>query len=167
MNLAGSRVWGVAVLVLALAGCNQNPAETETQDTAPAPVAQTEPVAPAAPEAPAPAPFPPLTEGPVNSVDSVMLSRPQDAPGAMIIRVLGTAASGGWTLPKLQPVTDAGTDASIVSYQFVATSPEASDDANTAAEQLETELRVDTLAPEVMTIRVVSATNEISAPVAQ
>jgi hypothetical protein len=103
----------------------------------------------------------------VNSVDSVMLSRPEDSPSAMIIRVLGTAASGGWSLPKLQPVTDAGTDASIVSYQFVATSPEASDDSNTAAERLETELRVDSLAPDVMTIRIVSATNEISAPVAQ
>jgi hypothetical protein len=103
----------------------------------------------------------------VNSVDSVMLSRPEDAPDAMIIRVFGTAASSGWSLPKLQPVTDAGTDASIVSYQFVATSPEVIDDANAVAEQLETELRVDSLAPEVMTIRIVSATNEISAPVAQ
>jgi len=167
MNLARSHAWGVAVLVLALAGCNQNTAETEAPETAPAPVAQTEPAAPPPPEVQAPAPIPPLTEMPLNSVDSVMLSRPPDAPSALIIRVSGTAASGGWSLPKLQPVTDAGTDASIVSYQFVATSPEASDDANTAAEQLETELRLDSLAPEVMTIRIVSATNEISAPVAQ
>lgn len=167
MNLAPSRMCGVAVLVLVLAGCNQNTAETSAPETAPAPVAQAEPVASPPPEAPAPAPIPPATEMPVSTVDSVMLSRPQDAPSAMIIRVLGTAASGGWTLPKLQPITDAGTDASIVSYQFIATSPEASDDANTAAEQLETELRVDALPPEVMTIRIVSATNEISAPVAQ
>jgi len=166
MNLARSRVRGIAVLVLALGGCNQNTAETQAPETAP-PVAQTEPAAPPPPEIPAPAPIPPLTEMAVNSVDSVMLSRAEDAPSAMIIRVLGTAASGGWSLPKLQPVSDAGTDASIVSYQFVATSPEASDDANTAAEQLETELRVDSFAPEVMTIRIVSATNEISAPVAQ
>jgi hypothetical protein len=96
-----------------------------------------------------------------------MLSRPQDAPGAMIIRVLGTAASNGWSLPKLEPMVEEGSDASIVSYKFVATSPEASDDLNTAAEQIETELRVDALPPEVTTIRIVSATNDISAPVAQ
>jgi len=167
MNLARSHVWGIAVLVLALAGCNQNTAETQAPETTPGPVAQAEPVTPPAPEVLGPAPIPPSTEMTVNSVDSVMLSRPEDSPSAMIIRVLGTAASGGWSLPKLQPVTDAGTDASIVSYQFVATSPEASDDSNTAAERLETELRVDSLAPDVMTIRIVSATNEISAPVAQ
>lgn len=85
----------------------------------------------------------------------------------MIIRVLGTAASTGWTLPKLEPMADATSDASILSYQFVATSPEAADDANTAPEQIVTELRVDSLPSEVMTIRIVSATNEVSAPVAQ
>jgi hypothetical protein len=85
----------------------------------------------------------------------------------MIIRVLGTAASSGWSLPKLEPMADGGNEASIISYQFVATSPEASDDANTAAEQIVTELRVDSLPPEVTTIRIVSATNEVSAPVAQ
>ena len=167
MILARSHIWGVAVLALALAGCDQNTTETTAPEAAPAPVAQTEPATPPAAEAPAPAPIPPSTELQVNSVDSVMLSRPEDAPGTMVIRVLGTAPSRGWSLPKLQPVTDSGTDASIVSYQFVATSPEVSDDANAVAEQLETELRVDSLAPEVMTIRIVSATNEISAPVAQ
>ena len=167
MNLARSGIGVVVVLVLALGGCNQNTAETQAPDAAPAPVAQAEPAAAPPPAAPVPAPIPPSTEAPVNSVDSVMLSRPQDAPSAMIIRVLGTAASTGWSLPKLEPMADAGSDASIVSYQFVATSPEASDDANTAAEQIETELRVDSLPPEVTTIRIVSATNEVSAPVAQ
>jgi hypothetical protein len=96
-----------------------------------------------------------------------MLSRPQDAPSAMIIRVLGTTASGGWSTPKLEPMAGADTDASIMSYQLVATSPEAVDDANTAAAQVEAELRVDSLPMEVTTIRVVAATNEVSAPVAQ
>jgi hypothetical protein len=103
----------------------------------------------------------------VNSIDSVMLSRPQDAPNAMIIRVLGTTVSGGWSVPKLEPMADAGPDASILSYQFVATSPEANDDTNTAPEQVEAELRVDSLPAEVTTIRVVAATNEVAAPVAQ
>ena len=61
----------------------------------------------------------------------------------------------------------AGADASTISYQFVATSPEAVDDANTAAEQVEAELRVDALPADVTTIRIVAATNEVSAPVAQ
>ena len=167
MNFARSHAGAIAVLFLALAGCNQNTTETEAPDPAPAPVTQTEPLAPPPAEVPAPAPIPPMTEMAVNSVDSVMLSRPEDAPSALVIRVLGTAASNGWSLPRLEPVTDAGTDASIVSYQFVATSPETSDEPSTVAAQLETELRVDTLPPEVMTIRIVSATNEISAPVAQ
>lgn len=165
MNLARSGLWGVAVLVLGLAGCNQNTAETQAPEIAP--VAEVEPAAAPPETAPAPAPIPPSTELPVTSVDSVMLSRPLDAPNAMIIRVLGTAASTGWSLPKLAPMAEGGSDASIVSYQFVATSPEASDDTNTAAELIETELRVDSLLPEVTTIRIVSATNEVSAPVAQ
>ena len=165
------RVWsgsaGVIVLALALTGCNQNTAQTETPEAPPAPVASVEPPPAAPPVAEAPAPIPPNTEAQVSSVDSVMLSRPQDAPSAMIIRVLGTAASGGWSTPKLEPMADAGTDASIMSYQLVATSPEASDDANTAAAQVEAELRVDSLPADVTTIRIVAATNEVSAPVAQ
>jgi hypothetical protein len=69
-----------------------------------------------------------------------MLSRPQDAPEAMIIRVLGTASSPGWTEPKLEAMSDAGGNASIRSYQFVATSPE-TPDAGTATQPIETELR--------------------------
>jgi hypothetical protein len=167
MVLVRSTALSIAVLVLALAGCDQNTVETQAPDTAPAPVADAEPTAPP-PAEPVPAAIPPLTELPVNSVDSVMLSRPQDAPGAMIIRVLGTAASNGWSLPKLEPMVEEGSDASIVSYKFVATSPEAaSDDPDPTPEQIETELLVDSLPAEVMTIRIVSATNEVSAPVAQ
>lgn len=64
-------------------------------------------------------------------------------------------------------MADGSSDASIMSYQLVATSPEAVDDANTAPEQIVTELRVDALPVEVTTIRIVAATNEVSAPVAQ
>ena len=108
MNLARSGVRGVAVLVLALAACNQNTAETQAPDTAPAPVVEAEQPA-ATPAEPAPAPIPTLTELPVSSVDSVMLSRPQDAPGAMIIRVLGTAASNGWSLRNSSHVEETAT----------------------------------------------------------
>jgi hypothetical protein len=157
---------GVLVLAFAIAGCNQNTEETKAPEAPPpAPVATVEPPAPLPPAVPAP--VPPSTETQANSVDSVMLSRPADAPNAMIIRVLGTTASAGWSLPRLEPMADGSSDASIMSYQLVATSPEAVDDANTAPEQIVTELRVDSLPAEVTTIRVVAATNEVSAPVAQ
>jgi hypothetical protein len=166
MKVARASVAGVFVLALAVAGCNQNTAETKApEEQAPAPVATAEPPEPPPPPA-APAPIPPSTETQVNTIDSVMLSRPADAPNAMIIRVLGTTASAGWTLPKLEPM-EGNSDASIVSYQLLATSPEAADDGNTAPEQIVTELRVDALPPDVTTIRVVAAMNEVSAPVAQ
>lgn len=168
MSSARSKVVAIAALTLLLAGCEQEQRTAQTDVQAPAPPATANVVQPAASPPPAaPAPIPLATELPVNTIDSVMLSRPQDAPSAMIIRVLGTAASGGWTLPKLEPMADNGSDAPIMSYQFVATSPEASDDTNTAAEQVVAELRVDSLPPDVTTIRIVSATNEVSAPVAQ
>jgi hypothetical protein len=166
MNVARASRAAIFVLALAIAGCDQTTEETKAPEAPPpAPVAITEPPAPPPPAAPAP--IPPSTEVQVNSVDSVMLSRPADAPNAMIIRVLGTTASAGWSLPKLEPMADGSSDASIVSYQLLATSPEAADDANTAPQQIVTELRVESLPPEVTTIRVVAATNEVSAPVAQ
>jgi len=153
-----------AAVALLLVSCNKSPNENQAQQSAPATTAETGPVPPAPPAAPPP--VPPATELPISTVDSVMLSRPQDAPEAMIIRVLGTASSPGWTEPKLEAMSDTGGDASIKSYQFVATSPE-TPDAGTAMQPIETELRVDALPPEVKTIRIVSATNEVSAPVAQ
>jgi len=163
MKSPSNLIAAVAVTLL-LFGCNRNASETQTAQPAAAPTAE---VAPASPPPPAaPPPIPPETELPVNSVDSVMLSRPPDAPESMIIRVLGTAVSAGWTEPKLEPMADSGGDTSIKSFQFVATSPQSSDAAN-ASQPIETELRVDSLPTDVKTIRIVSATNEVSAPVAQ
>jgi len=153
----------VVALTLLLVACNRNAPESQTQEAPPATTAETA----APPPAPAgPPPIPPSTELPITSVDSVMLSRPQDAPESMIIRVLGTASSAGWTEPKLEPMADTSGDTSIKSYQFVATSPESAD-AGAATQSIETELRVEGLPPEVKTIRIVSASNEVSAPVAQ
>src|SRR3954471_14408084 len=91
----------VAAVVLALTGCNRNqPANAPAPAEAPAPAAS----APA-PEPPPP-PTPPMTELPLNSVDSVMLTRPQDAPTAIIIRVSGSAPSTGWTDVKLVEDTE-------------------------------------------------------------
>src|SRR5262245_27294651 len=95
MKRVRSGLAGVVVLALALIGCNQNTAATEATEPAPGAVASVEPQAPLPPPVETPAPIPPSTEAQVNSVDSVMLSRPQDAPNSMIIRVLGTTVSGG------------------------------------------------------------------------
>ena len=164
MKAARLGVLVAAAVSLLLVACNRNPSESQSQQSVPAPTAESGPAPPAPPEAPPP--LPPSTELPIGSVDSVMLSRPPDAPEAMIIRVLGTAPSLGWTEPKLAPMSDTGGDASIKSYQFVATSPE-TPDAGKNAQPIETQLRVDALPPEVKTIRIVSATNEVSAPVTQ
>ena len=156
------RVLALAV-VLALTGCNRNP-----QANAPAP--EQAPPATAAPaptpQPPAPAPIPPATELPLNTVDSVMLTRAQDAPMAIIIRVSGSAPSQGWTGVKLVEDAETAAAAGVKTYKLVATSPEMPGE-NHTPETLEAELRVDGLPEDVMTIRIVSATNEISAPVAQ
>jgi hypothetical protein len=95
-----------------------------------------------------------------------MLSRPPDAPMTLVIHVSGTALSPGWSDAKLAEEPDNGTDTSIKTYRLVATSP-AMPDENRTAQPMEVELRLESLPPDVKTIRIVSATNEISAPIAQ
>ena len=95
-----------------------------------------------------------------------MLNRPPDAPAALIIDVTGTTASPGWSNPHLAEDTGAGNDPSVKSYKFVATSP-GSAAPNGTPQMVDTELRVDSLPPEVKSIRVISASNEISAPVTE
>ena len=149
-------------VVLALTGCNRNPQAAPAPEQSPPPATAPAPV----PQPPAPAPIPPATELPLNTVDSVMLTRPQDAPMAIIIRVSGSALSNGWTGVKLVEDEENTAAAGVKTYKLVATSPEMPDEKRTP-ETLEAELRVDALPEDVMTIRIVSATNEISAPVAQ
>ena len=160
MRVSVAIIFAVGAAVIVLAGCNRNPAQTPAPPEAPAATA------PAAPQPSAPPPIPPATELPVNSVDSVMLSRPQDEPMAIIIHVSGTALSTGWTNAKLAEESDGGADSSIKTYKFVATSPEMPDE-NRTAQPIEAEIRVDSLSPDIKAIRIVSSTNEVSAPIAQ
>ena len=160
MRVSVAIIFAVGAAIIVLAGCNRNPAQTPASPEAPAATA------PAAPQPSAPPPIPPATELPVNSVDSVMLSRPQDEPMAIIIHVSGTAVSAGWTNAKLAEEPDGGADNSVKTYKFVATSPEMPDE-NRTAQPIEAEIRVDSLSPDVKTIRIVSGTNEVSAPIAQ
>jgi hypothetical protein len=157
------RIAFAAALAAALAACNRNDGQT-AGNTAPAP----EQAAPAAPEQAAPAApaIPAGTEMAVNAVSSAMLSRPADAPDALIIQVTGTAASSGWTDAKLAPEENDGEDHGVRTYRFLATSPKDGDGAASSPE-LNAELRVDAFPAAVKTVKIVAATNEISLPVTQ
>lgn len=156
------KIIGACVLIAGVAGCNRNGSET-TSETLPAAEQTAEAPAPAAPQAPA---IPPGTELSVNAVSSAMLSRPSDASSALVIRVTGTAASAGWTDAKLLPESDSVEEPGVMTYRLVATSPKAADAATTSPE-FDVELRVDAFPAAIKTIRIVSATNEISLPVTQ
>jgi len=160
-----SRVLPIAALlaVFLLSACNRNSPPAPPQPAATGPSA-------AAPAPPAPAPqppqIPPATEVPVASINSVMLNRPPDSPAALIVDVSGTAPSAGWTNPHLAEDTESNSDPSVKTYKFVATSPQNEEQDHTQ-QAIEAELRVDALPPEVKSIRVTSASNEISAPVTE
>src|SRR4051794_14356084 len=128
MKLPLLKLVAVAAVAFSLPACNRNsfpnpptPAPPPPVNAAPAPPQLPPPACtpispqphpppppappvtapPAAPQPPRPAPIPPATELPLNSVDSVMVSRPQDQPMAIVIHVSGTAVSAGWTNAKL------------------------------------------------------------------
>ena len=151
MKRSNVKVVSVLFAALLLAACNRDAAEEPNAANAP-PVA-----APAPAAAPAIAPSTELT---VRTVESVVVTRPQDAPNSVIIQVSGTVPSSGWTDAKLVPV--AGSDNSIRSFNFVATSPaEASPTGGTEA--IEAQLQIEEMPADVGSIRVVAATNEVSA----
>jgi len=138
MRVSVAIIFAAGAALIMLAGCNRNPAQTPATPQTPTATAP----APAQPLAPPP--IPPATELPVNSVDSVMLSRPQDEPMAIIIHVSGTAVSAGWTGAKLAEEPDGGADNSVKTYKFVATSPDMPGEDRTA-QPIEAETRVDSL----------------------
>jgi hypothetical protein len=146
MTVRSFKALAVTAAIL-LCGCNRD---------APAPQEVAE--APAAPAA-APA-VAPSTEVAVRTVESVMVTRPQDAPDSVVIQVSGTVPSTGWSDPKLVPADDS--DPASRSFNFVATSP-ATPDADDVMEAVEAHLQLDTLPAEVKTIRIVSSTNAVSA----
>src|SRR6266567_2017238 len=138
MRVSVAIIFAAGAALIMLAGCNRNPAQTPASPQTPTATAP----APAQPAAPPP--IPPATELPVNSVDSVMLSRPQDEPMAIIIRVSGTALSPGWTDAKLAEEPEIGGDNTIRTYKFVATSPPMPE-ANRSVQPIEAEIRIDSL----------------------
>ncbi len=154
------------VVMLAFAviiGCNRNSPPAQPQS---APAAAPAPAAPLPAPAPQPPPIPPQAELPVSSVDSVTLNRAPDSPEALIIDVIGTVPSGGWSNPRLVEDTAASRDPSVKIYKFVATSPDQTSTGQTP-QMVNAELRLDSVPPEVKTVRVVAGGNQISAPVTE
>ena len=138
-----------------LATCNRNPTPTEAPVAAPVP-------------APGPAPVvqqrqAPGTELAVLTVESLMVSRRLDSPTTIVVQATGTTNSAGWGNPHLVAVdAAAGGDPQVRTYRFVATSPTAV--AAQVIQPVETTIEIN--APTgVSAIRVVAATNEISATV--
>ena len=167
------RILLFTTLTLAFAACNRQQAQDPSSTTQVEPAAPDQNAAPApavanqlAAVANQPAPIPPSTELQVDRVTSVMVSRPPNAPDSIIIHAAGTVASPGWSDAKLAPLEDPNAGRTIKAFSFVATSPEMPDEKHAPA-AVETELRVDALPAEVQTIRIVSATNAVSAPIVQ
>jgi hypothetical protein len=96
--------------------------------------------------------IPARTELPVTRVESVMISRPDNAPETLVIQVAGSVGSEGWTDAKLVPA-ETEPAPTIRSFRFVATSPEV----------IEVRAEFDTFPAEVQTVRILSATNEVMA----
>jgi len=166
MSLNVSRLLLAAALALVVSGCNREPGGSASQSDSQAPTAAPAAETAAAPAPSSPPPIPPSTELQIDKVQSVMVSRPADAPSSVLIRASGSVVSAGWTDAKLAPVEAPNADARIRVFSFVATSPEMPGETRTPQE-VETELRVDDVPSDVRTIRVVSATNAISAPIVQ
>jgi len=142
------QILALAVLSIALAACGQEPAPAE---------AVAEPEIPLAAETTVPT----HTELPVTRIDSVMISRPDNAPGSVVIQVAGSVGSVGWTDAKLVPAETEPTP-TMRSFHFVATSPDLID-ANAAPQPIEVRTEFDAFPTDVQTVRILSATNEVMA----
>jgi hypothetical protein len=166
MSMIYRRAYFAAALLLCMTGCGREPqssAENQVQPAAVAtPAAQPVPLA----QGEATPPVPPATELRIERIASVMVRRDPDVPGTIVIRASGSVASAGWSGVRLTPVEDESASETLLVFSFVATSPEALE-GSSVRQTVQTDLRVDNVPPEVRTIRVVSATNAISAPIIQ
>ena len=99
----------------------------------------------------------------IGSVDDITLKRSSTQSGAIVIRAEGTAFAG-WSGPKLEPMPDTTGDVSVMSFKLTGLSPKAAT-GDEPTLRLSAELVVDDLPQAVKKIRVVSATNELSAVV--
>ena len=109
-----------------------------------------------------PVTVPPSTETTIQRIEGLMVSRPNGDQGEILIRASGLVNSRGWTNPRLVP-TETSATRDVLSLSFVATSPRRG---GPAADPQPIEALVDFpgLAPGIEIIRIVGATNELTAP---
>jgi hypothetical protein len=110
-----------------------------------------------------PTPTPPATEVSVQRVEGLMVLPSDDQPGAIIIYASGLVSSRGWSDPRLVPAETGEADDTF-SLSFVATSPEREAPLGDP-QPIEALIEVSELAPGVETVRIVGATNELTASV--
>lgn len=144
-----SKVLLAIAVCAAIAGCGRDAAAPEASNT-PAPEAAVA----------APGVVPPATETTVTRVESVMVTRPQEAPHSVRIQASGIVGTRGWSGARLVPVENA--DGKTRSFNLVARSPAAGESAG-PTEIVEAELQLDMLPNGTEMIRVIGATNEVSA----
>ncbi len=137
-------------MCIAVAACGRDAAAPEASTT-PAPDA-----APAVPGI-----VPPATETAVARVESVMVSRPQEAPHSIRIQASGIVGTRGWSGARLVPIENVE-GGKTRSFNLVAMSPATGQGAG-PTEIVEAELQLDMLPNGTEMIRVVGATNEVSA----
>jgi len=91
-----------------------------------------------------------------------MVSLPTELPGATVILASGLVDSRGWSGPRLVPV-GANEAGDTMSLSFVATSPER--EMPGEPQPIEALIEFPALAPGIKTVRVIGATNELTARV--
>jgi hypothetical protein len=148
-----------AAIAFFLAACGQEapaPAEPSPESTA-----QREDT-PTPAEADLPVRVLPSSEVFIERIESLMISRPSDQPGALMILASGLVGSRGWTRPRLVPAgSDQATGA--VSLYFVATSPPEQEIDESEPQPVEARLEMPAFPSEIDMVRVVGATNELTA----
>ncbi len=161
-NAMGMENWKLALAITALgfflAACSQEtPVAVEQDDEVSAPQAEvpTE-IAPDPPEQ-----APPSTEVAVERVEGLMVSQPSDQPETVVIFASGIVGSDGWTEPRLIPLNPDETSGTR-SFGFVATSPDR-EMPSRVPQPIEARLELEMFPPEVEMVRIVSATNELTA----
>lgn len=102
---------------------------------------------------------------PVYTVDAVTLERPANSPSALVVKASGTVRTSGWSGGQLLPADTAGPP-DTVTYKFVAVPPPKDTNSTQAAQPIDATLRIDYVAPEVKTVRVVAETNQTTANIA-
>nr|TFG54694.1 MAG: hypothetical protein E4H34_02030 [Hyphomicrobiales bacterium] len=155
-------IWRPSLLVivpaLLVAGCGQDAPAPPADPFVEAAVPQAEAeVTPPIPEEATP----PSTELAVERVEGLMISHPADQPDALVIFASGMVPSDGWTEPRLIPINPDQTSGTL-SFDFVAISPE-QEAAARAPRPVEARLEIEAFPQDVEMVRIVSATNELTA----